>query len=702
MLSIRTRLSLAVVMSSLTTVALGGIATRELARMQTVSDTLEAQLEKLLLVTDAQLATSKLVGPVALYAVTQKPEYQAELADVISAVEDRGAFLRESAALSAEERATLDRGMALLADVNTVAAKVMAPALPAATRAAEIERLQSALVSPMIEASGALRQGVATSAVKAREDAAAARRVATNLLIAVVVLALLSGSVVGWLIARSVVRPITAVVGVMQRIADKRGDLTERIPVHSRDEIGALCAGFNRLMDGIQGMVGTVAVRSGEVSGVSAELARTAGEIRASAESQRTGIDQAAAAVQAMDVAIHSVSDDVGALLRSAEKVSGASREVSAQISRVAGAMGDLDGAVERTAATVRNVGAAASRNADHAGALRARSEDVEEKVRTMSSAIRGVRDLSREQAAMAKAMVEVVTSQRQVVRSSATTIDGIIGSVREASALIRRLAERSEKISGIVGVIGGVANQTNLLALNASILAARAGEQGRGFNVVADEIRGLADKTRASTKDIAKLVNEVQGDLAGVIEGVEASTSALIEQTVRFSRETDSALAGIGERSLVSRDTASRVEAASDEQAGWIKAVEGALTEMGQMVRQIKEATDAQTGGVHEILAAAEDMHRASASVRASTTQQAGESERVSSETRELTINLKRIATAVAEHEEAGRLTVRATAVIKEAIDANVGLAKALDASVVQLEQGASSMATSVGGFKA
>jgi methyl-accepting chemotaxis protein len=77
-----------------------------------------------------------------------------------------------------------------------------------------------------------------------------------------------------------------------------------------------------------------------------------------------------------------------------------------------------------------------------------------------------------------------------------------------ETEALVKNVLDR---VSAIAGQINGIAGQTNLLALNATIEAARAGEAGRGFNVVADEVRSLAQRSSASTSEIACLVSDTR-----------------------------------------------------------------------------------------------------------------------------------------------------------------------------------------------
>ena len=81
-------------------------------------------------------------------------------------------------------------------------------------------------------------------------------------------------------------------------------------------------------------------------------------------------------------------------------------------------------------------------------------------------------------------------------------------------SVFTRKLAtirQRAAGITSVVTTIAKVADQTNLLSVNATIEAEKAGEAGRGFRIVAQEIRRLADQTALASKDIERMVRDMQ-----------------------------------------------------------------------------------------------------------------------------------------------------------------------------------------------
>ena len=127
-------------------------------------------------------------------------------------------------------------------------------------------------------------------------------------------------------------------------------------------------------------------------------------------------------------------------------------------------------------------------------------------------------------------------------------SVESVGGSFKEFEKKINILGQNVNQINEITSLINSIAEQTNLLSLNAAIEAARAGESGKGFAVVADEIRKLAEKSKDSANEIARLLDKVTNDTGVILKNSDNMKVELNNQLIGINSTIKSFKEIVGE----------------------------------------------------------------------------------------------------------------------------------------------------------
>ncbi|MCJ8502720.1 methyl-accepting chemotaxis protein [Desulfatitalea alkaliphila] len=356
----------------------------------------------------------------------------------------------------------------------------------------------------------------------------------------VTVLVVIAAGAIIFFIANSVVRPINGVVAGLKDAAEGEGDLTKRLAVTGRDEVGALAEWFNVFIGKMQDLIKEVADNSGKLKNASGELYEISAALSTGAEHTTGRAQSVASASEEMSANMGSVAATMDQAANNIHMVASATEEMSVTIAEIAqstekarnvthdavthadGASGQVDELgraaqeIGKVVETITDISEQVNLLALNATIEAARAGDAGKGFAVVANEIK---ELAKQTAAATGEIKRKVAAIQSSTQVTVVQINNITGVVNEVNDIVAKIAAAVEEQSTTTKEIAGNVAQAS---------------QGIG------DVNSNVGQSNAVASDIAKEIAEVT-DAAGNMSNSSAQVNLNAEQLAQLAEELNS-----------------------------------------------------------------------------------------------------------------------------------------------------------------
>lgn len=323
-----------------------------------------------------------------------------------------------------------------------------------------------------------------------------------NLLLGFGGIAALLAILLAWVIQRSITKPIGQLEATIGIIASN-GDLTHRVPVETKDEVGAVAKSFNTMIDKMHSLTTQVTTSAHQVADVVRQITDTASGLQESSEHQSVSVGASAAAIEELTVSIATVADTVVTVHgQSAQSVSN-TEDGNRKVSELVNEIYNIRTTVSDTAAAV---------------------EEFVHSTKTITAMTQQVRDIADQTNLLAlNAAIEAARAGEQG-RGFAVVADEV-----------RKLAEKS----------GSSANEINTLAqsiIQQSELVHAAIESGRQSIEISTELAGAVESTLNQARASVELSNQGVDEITRSVQEQRLASTEIAQSMEKITISADAA----------------------------------------------------------------------------------------------------------------------------------------------------------------
>lgn len=400
-------------------------------------------------------------------------------------------------------------------------------------------------------------------------------------------------------LAQQIAWPIRKVTSIAREATS--GNLDVSANVRSQDETGVLAEAFNTMIGSLRQKIADERRASDEATRKSQDIEQARARVEAVVADYLHFVERVAHGDLTVQLALEDVEPEGEGESNAPSGVDARLRHLGTHLNGMVLSLREMTRQIQQASTDIASSAAEilstttqqASGAAEQSSALQQTSTTIEE--------FRSTAQQTTQQATLVaqESQAALVIAQRgsRAVEGTIQGMQEIRQHVETIAQTILELVEQVRAIDGIITTVSEISDQSNLLALNAAIEAARAGEQGKSFGIVAQQVRDLADRSKAATRQIQEILGEIERATSAAVMVTEQGTQGM-EQGVTLANEAGKVIRQIsqevenGSRSNIQIASAARQQKAGvDQVVQAIHAIRQATTQTLDSTRQAEQA---------------------------------------------------------------------------------------------------------------